>query len=188
MHSFFDLTHFRELGQKYKNIFVGFWFKWKLSYLLSILTDLYLGLLRAKRNEEAKEEAVKETVSGTIFGQFKSYLDSSKILNPDPNFKLVDTHTLFFHFLLATQAKGNEPANAADICLPKVIFQNLSKIYTWDKWTSERVTVKTVTENLLTQFSATVLITVAKIVNFFDTFFRHQKRGSSLVWNPTTCR
>jgi hypothetical protein len=22
---------------------------------------------------------------------------------------------------------------AADICLPKVIFQNLSKIYTWDK-------------------------------------------------------
>jgi hypothetical protein len=24
---FLDLTHFRELGQKYKNIFIRFWFK-----------------------------------------------------------------------------------------------------------------------------------------------------------------
>ena len=32
---------FLKLGQKYKNIFVGSWFKWKLSYLLSRLTDLY---------------------------------------------------------------------------------------------------------------------------------------------------
>ena len=31
MHSFFDLTHFRELGQKYKNIFVRFLVQMKTS-------------------------------------------------------------------------------------------------------------------------------------------------------------
>ena len=30
---FFLIDSFLRLGQKYKNIFVGFWFKWKLSNL-----------------------------------------------------------------------------------------------------------------------------------------------------------
>ena len=38
---FFDLTHFRELGQKYRNFYVPFWFKWKLWNLLLRFTDLY---------------------------------------------------------------------------------------------------------------------------------------------------
>ena len=40
MSLFFDLTNFRELGQKYKNNFVCFWFKWKFNNLLLIFTDL----------------------------------------------------------------------------------------------------------------------------------------------------
>ena len=86
-------------------------------------------LFSAGGNEEAKEEKVKKTIIGTILEQFKSLQDSGfEILNADPNFKLVDTHTKFFHFLLTTQAKGSEPADAAKIILPQVIFQNLSKI------------------------------------------------------------
>jgi len=38
---------------------------------------------------------------------------------PDPNFKLVDDHTKFFHFLLALQTKNAKEVTAADICLPK---------------------------------------------------------------------
>ena len=41
---------------------------------------------------------------------------------PDPNFKLVDDHTKFFHFLLALQTKNAKEVTAADICLPQVIF------------------------------------------------------------------
>mgnify|MGYP006976004459 CR=1 FL=1 len=40
MHSFFDLTYFREVGHKYKNIFVCFWFKWKYPKVILKLTDL----------------------------------------------------------------------------------------------------------------------------------------------------
>ena len=45
MSHFFDWLFFVARAEIKKNIFVGFGFKWKLSYLLSRLTDLYdLGL------------------------------------------------------------------------------------------------------------------------------------------------
>ena len=105
-----------------------------IEYISKLMTEneaTTVGLLAlgAEGNEEAKEEAVKKTIIGTILEQFKSLQDSGfEIFNADPNFKLVDTHTKFFHFLLTTQAKGSEPADAANIILPQVIFQNLSKI------------------------------------------------------------
>ena len=40
LHSFFDLTHFRELGQKYKNIFVRFLVQMKTSKFPLRLSDL----------------------------------------------------------------------------------------------------------------------------------------------------
>ena len=101
-------------------------------YISKLMTENEANTIRlfsAGGNEEAKEEAVKKTIIGTILEQFKSLQDSGfEILNADPNFALVDTHTKFFHFLLTTQAKGSEPADAANIILPQVIFQNLSKI------------------------------------------------------------
>ena len=105
-----------------------------IEYISKLMTEneaTTVGLLAlgAEGNEEAKEEAVKKTIIGTILEQFKSLQDSGfEILNADPNFTLVDTHTKFFHFLLTTQAKRSEPADAAKIILPQVIFQNLSKI------------------------------------------------------------
>ena len=105
-----------------------------IEYISKLMTEneaTTVGLLAlgAEGNEEAKEEAVKKTIIGTILEQFKSLQDSGfEIFNADPNFKLVDTHTKFFHFLLTTQAKGSEPADAANIILPQVIFQNLSMI------------------------------------------------------------
>jgi hypothetical protein len=38
---------------------------------------------------------------------------------PDPNFKLVDDHTRFFHLLLELQTKNAKKVTAADICLPQ---------------------------------------------------------------------
>mgnify|MGYP001344495253 FL=1 len=103
-----------------------------IEYISKLMTENEANTIRlfsAGGNEEAKEEKVKKTIIGTILEQFKSLQDSGfEILNADPNFKLVDTHTKFFHFLLTTQAKGSEPADAAKIILPQVIFQNLSKI------------------------------------------------------------
>ena len=43
LHSFFDLTHFRELGQKYKNIFVRFLVQMKtLNFAFEIIGPLAL--------------------------------------------------------------------------------------------------------------------------------------------------
>ena len=89
---------------------------------LPIKGDLFEAIFKFIADNRDEERSLKEK---KLLGHAHEFLKTIKRQfepQPEPNFKLVDDHTKFFHFLLALQTKNAKEVTAADICLPKVIF------------------------------------------------------------------
>ena len=89
---------------------------------LPIKGDLFEMIFRFIADNRAEERSeFKKKVQSQAY-EFLKTIKRQFEPEPDPNFKLVDDHTKFFHFLLSMQSKNAITATAADIILPKVIF------------------------------------------------------------------
>ena len=89
---------------------------------LPIKGDLFEAIFKFIADNRDEERSLKEK---KLLGHAHEFLKTIKRQfepQPDPNFKLVDDHTRFFHFLLTQQTKNGQEVTASDICLPKVIF------------------------------------------------------------------
>ena len=89
---------------------------------LPIKGDLFELIFKFVADNRAEERSLfKKKVQSQAF-EFLKTIKHHFEPQPDPSFKLVDDHTKFFHLLLVLQTKNAKIVNAADICLPKVIF------------------------------------------------------------------
>ena len=100
---------------------------------LPIKGDLFAMILKFIADNRAEERSsFKTKLQGHTYELLKTIKRQFEP-EPDANFKLVDDHTKFFHFLLSVQAKTASDVTAADIILPKVIFLNILKMASFQK-------------------------------------------------------
>jgi len=86
---------------------------------LPIKGDLFEAIFKFIADNRDEERSLKEKKLLSHAHEFLKTIKRQFEPQPDPNFKLVDDHTRFFHFLLTQQTKNGQEVTASDICLPK---------------------------------------------------------------------